>query len=121
MPHRASRPAYHATTMKQSTVIRWLVILVLGAVLGMWGAADRARWVQRGQEAFLAHEIEMFEHLYSRPVARNFVVQTLLVWLSLGAYEGLVALFVNLFGAKGPTPKAPSAPGEHASTDQPDR
>jgi len=84
--------------MKAKLLGRSIAALIMGTLSGLWVHHDYVKWSTRGQEAFIVHEKARFDRFMvsPRPTIIILIAYVFVMFVSLGCYELLAAVFSKL-------------------------
>jgi hypothetical protein len=98
--------------MKSKLVVKFLLALAFGSVLGQFIHIDHEKWLRLGREAFLTRQANQFDHDMMAPAAGIIVFCAIFALGLFALYEGIAFAAVNLVSrvqsAKTPAPEIPS-------------
>jgi uncharacterized membrane protein YqgA involved in biofilm formation len=95
--------------MKSKLVVKFLLALAFGSVLGEFIHLDHEKWLRLGREAFLTHQANQFDHDMIAPAVGVIVFCAIFALGIFTLYEGIAFAAVKLVSRALP-PKTP-APG----------
>jgi hypothetical protein len=93
--------------MKSKLVVKFLLALALGSVLGEFIHMDHEKWLRLGREAFLTHQAMQFDHDLLTPAVGIMVFCAIFALGIFTLYEGIAFAVLKLVSRTEP-PKAPA-------------
>jgi hypothetical protein len=84
--------------MKNRLVPEVISAAILGIGVGVFANRTHEKWHRLGREAFLAHQTQSFENLYSRqaPWPRELLIWTLVALVVYAVYKALALLIARI-------------------------
>ena len=82
--------------MKSKLVVKFLLALAFGSVLGQFIHIDHEKWLRLGREAFLTRQANQFDHDMMAPAAGIIVFCAIFALGLFALYEGIAFAAVKL-------------------------
>ena len=84
--------------MKNKIVPELISAAILGIVVGVFASRSHEKWHRLGRDAFLAHETQIFENLYSRraPWPHELLIWMMVALIAYALYKALALLIAKM-------------------------
>lgn len=84
--------------MKNRLVPEVVSAIILGIAIGVFANYTHEKWYRLGRESFLAHQAQIFEHLYSRqvPWPSELLIWSLVALIAFAVFKALALLIEKI-------------------------